>query len=710
MPGRDTPRSSPLTSPAGRWAVWIAALAALIAAAASIGGRSDAQLDPATGLVVVADTLIRTAWPGLVILLSAVGLGTLAARFLSIRCRWTTLATGLAGLILIVHILGTAGLLGPAVSIGLTAIGAVALLGGLRRARLRPPPGWLWLGLPGLAVLLTAAASPPGTLWSSEYGGYDALSYHIQLPQEWLAAGHTRPVEHNAYSFLPGGLEALFTHLGHLTLAPTTPGPNGLPGDGLLAGGHGSSGWRLLSIQYLHAALAIAAAGAVASMTRRLAQRAGLRRTQRRAASAIAGGLVLCTPWTVVVGSLAYNEMGVLLLGAAAMAVAVRATHASVSRGTLAAVLVGVACLIKPTALVFVAPVVGLLLITAVPRRRLELTLTAAAVAGAVTLSPWLVRNAVLTGNPVFPLATDTLGTGHWSPDQAERFTEAHTPTGSLTDRLRLLAWTDPASDRADPAVARFRGAANPQWLLAFPLGLAGAGLLLAAGRTHRLGALLTLCLLTQLLAWLALTHLQSRFLIPCLLTLAPLAGLGLARVTGPSRHPAALAWIFGSACVLMQAGGLWVVWSSQLGGQPASMLLPGPGAMMAEPYAPEVGRASPTAYINHELPPDARVVLVGGAAPLYLRTDTRYATVWNDPPALGLIEEGVPPGSYVLVDSPELARLRTSGYLHPGLTPDAIAGLVRTMRPVRVWPELGMGLYRSNDSRPAASQGETEP
>ncbi len=131
---------------------------------------------------------------------------------------------------------------------------------------------------------------------------------------------------------------------------------------------------------------------------------------------------------------------------------------------------------------------------------------------------------------------------------------------------------------------------------------------------------------------------------------------------------------------------------------------------MTGEPYTPEIGLASPTAYINHELPPDARVVLVGGAAPLYLRTDTRYATVWDSPPALGLIEDGVPPGTYVLVDSRELARLRTSGYLHPGLTPDAIAGLVRTMRPVRVWPELGMGLYRSNDSRPAASQGETEP
>lgn len=708
MPGRDTPRSSPLTSPAGRWAVWwvlwTALLAALIAAAASIGGRSDGQLDPATGLVVVADTLIRTAWPGLVILLSAVGLGTLAARSLSIRGTWTALALGLAGLTLIVLILGTAGRLGPAVSIGLTALGLVCLIDHLRRRtrtpRLRPPPGWLWLGLPGLAVLLTAAASPPGTLWSSEYGGYDALSYHLQLPQEWLAADHTRPVEHNAYSFLPGGLEALFAHLGHLT-----PGP-GVPADGLLA----SDGWRLLSIQYLHAALAIAAAGAIASMTRRLAQRAGLRRTQRRAASALAGGLVLCTPWTVVVGSLAYNEMGVLLLGAAAMAVAVRATHASVSRGTLAAVLVGVACLTKPTALVFVAPVVGLMLLTAVPRRRLALTLTAAAVAGAVTLSPWLVRNAVLTGNPVFPLATETLGTGHWSPDQAERFTEAHTPAGALTERLRLLVWTDPASDRADPAVARFRGAANPQWLLAFPLGLAGAGLLLSAVRSHRLGALLTLCLLTQLLAWLALTHLQSRFLIPCLLTLAPLAGLGLARVTGPSRHPAALAWVFGSACVLMQAGGLWVVWSSQLGGQPASMLLPGPGAMMGEPYSTEVGRASPAAFINHELPPDARVVLVGGATPLYLRADARYATVWDTPPALELIELGVPPGTYVLINSPELARLRESGYLHPDLTPDAIAALAGTMTPVRIWPGIGAGLYKMPATAAPPPLGETRP
>ena len=52
-------------------------------------------------------------------------------------------------------------------------------------------PWSVLLALPGLALLLTAACSPPGWLWGGsgadpvgEARGYDALEYHLQLPQE----------------------------------------------------------------------------------------------------------------------------------------------------------------------------------------------------------------------------------------------------------------------------------------------------------------------------------------------------------------------------------------------------------------------------------------------------------------------------------------------------------------------------------------------
>jgi hypothetical protein len=63
------------------------------------------------------------------------------------------------------------------------------------RGNLRPEnwpvlPGWTVLGAPGLAVMLVAAASPPGVLWASEAGGYDVLSYH---PSVWNPAFDVTP-------------------------------------------------------------------------------------------------------------------------------------------------------------------------------------------------------------------------------------------------------------------------------------------------------------------------------------------------------------------------------------------------------------------------------------------------------------------------------------------------------------------------------------
>ena len=82
---------------------------------------------------------------------------------------------------------------------------------------------WAAWGVPALALLLVAASSPPGWLWDSEGRGYDALEYHLQLPQEWLRMGRLAPLEHNVYSFLPGYIEAAFYHLAVATGATAAP-------------------------------------------------------------------------------------------------------------------------------------------------------------------------------------------------------------------------------------------------------------------------------------------------------------------------------------------------------------------------------------------------------------------------------------------------------------------------------------------------------
>lgn len=705
MPRPEKAQTRTSRPPVLLWTGWVGMLLVLIAFAGSIGGPQG----PGLALIVVLETLLRSGWPAAAYLLASWGMGSLVSRALQSRfapglTSPIRFALGLAVMLTAAHVLGSLGLLNTWTAIGLCVVGLTGLVGQLLTSQGRkplehqtpafqPPPGWIWLGLPAIALLLTAAASPPGALWSSEYGAYDVLSYHLELPKEWLALGSTLPVDHNAYSFLPGSLEIAFTQLALLTGARD--------GHAMLA----SNGWRLMSAQYLHTGLAIASAWIVARLARRLAAAAGFDGRAARIASAVAGGLVLCTPWTIVVGSMSYNDLGVIVLGGGATLAACRRSDRVARQAAVVGFLVGVACCVKPTALLFVGAPAGILLLRFLPWRTWGKAVVIGSVAGLLALSPWFVRNAAMTGNPVFPLSMGVLGRDGWTPEQAERWSHAHEHGGSLTDRLRLLTWADPESNEGNNPVARWRGAANPQWLLAFPAGLLASGLLLDRRRRRLIAVGLLMGLAAQIVAWLAFTHLQSRFLIPCLLTLAPMLGLGVARL----RAPRGIGLGLGALVCLVQVGGAWVIFAHERGGSPNALLVGGPGLFMGDPYDGEVGSVSPVAFVNHELPENATVLLVGGATPLYIDRPVIYATVWSRPPVLDLfpdlvIDQAPKQGdaapapidaSYVLIDYAELARQRGSGYLDPALTPDSLQRLVARLGPVRSWPEIGQALYR---------------
>ena len=125
-----------------------------------------------------------------------------------------------------------------------------------------------------------------------------------------------------------------------------------------------------------------------------------------------------------------------------------------------------------------------------------------ATVVGAATLSPWLIRNAVWTGNPVFPLATSVLGTGHWDADLAERWDRAHgrraraddtTAAGAVWRQALGNAGYGAVGGRVTPReqrnIARFgrEGGVPLLWLLAAGGGTLGVvGGAAAAGRRRR--------------------------------------------------------------------------------------------------------------------------------------------------------------------------------------------------------------------------------
>ena len=692
------------------WAVPIAVGVASVAALASVGGSGGPLLGPASvAAAVLAGAAVAGPW-----LVAAFGYGRLAGVPLLGSDAVSGPARFAIGLSIVLAAGHLAGLLGWLNTVGAWAVaspglGAAAwsITRGRRVARCRRPRArrarWDVVALRSiaavsLAVGIVAASNPPGWLWGSEYGGYDALSYHLPLPRQWLEMGRVWPVRTNVYSFLPSHLEAAFAMGGALTAAPVGRGD-------LLAGG----GWRLLGIQQFHLALLVITAWLTARAARTLARSCGVPIVARGTVAAAAGALVIVTPWSVVVGSLAYNEMGVTALAAGALLVAldrraVRQRRVWMS-GSAAGWLVGLASGVKPTALLLVGPVVGVSLLW---RRRAgawPALVGAGVIAGLGALAPWLMRNWMETGNPVFPFADGLLGTGHWTEAQHARWDAAHSAELGAVDRLRLAVWTDPEAGGGAPAVERHRGMSNPQWGLLWPAAAAGVAALSARLRTRGAAGVLGLGLAGGLVVWLGLTHIQSRFLVPLLVPAAIAAGLGVGVGVGRGRGGAGPV---GAAALLVlcvwQASASVVLFLGQREGRPNALLAIGPAFFTGEGLPADLAADTPERYVNRLLPEGSRVLLVGGATPLYFEASVVSSTTWDRTPLHAVADERVSRWSgrlmdlgvtHALVDFAELARLRSSGYWDERLSDERLRAWLRSgAEAVREWPGSGRVLF----------------
>jgi 4-amino-4-deoxy-L-arabinose transferase-like glycosyltransferase len=518
---------------------------------------------------------------------------------------------GIATLLALDAALGALGVLqwcGSVAAWALMLVGVgLAVTQRLRSDRVRVVCPWLiWASAPGLAVLLLAACSAPGWLWSSEFGGYDALSYHLQLPAEWLTLGRIEPLAHNVYSFLPGYVEAAYYHLVVLI------------GDSLGA---------VYACQLLHAGFTL--------LTAVVVWRLGLHLGGRLVAAASAV-VVLGTPWVIVVGSLGYNEMAVTLLLATGLLVVAQEDLEPWRAGAAVGVLSAAACGAKLTAVGFVAAPLGLLLLLNVPPKRWGRVIAAGGCAAVVFLLPYLLRNWAHVGNPVFPFAAGGLGLGHWTAEQAQTWASGHRPDTGLGGRLGE-AWNQ---------VARYGLGPNPQpgepWLPQWSLlpWLAVAGL--AAGwftpRLRRWSWQLGLVLAVAVLFWILATHVKSRFMVPAVVPGALAVGIGLAAGRDRMRSDV------GRTIVTIVLAATLLAWCSlplvhflgEGNGAPAAMIgwadiLTG-DRVKADERA-EFAETIPAVYLNHVLGPNSKTLLVGEATPLYYRGDISYQTTWDRGP-----------------------------------------------------------------------------
>lgn len=684
----------------------------------------------------VLTTLLSSGTVALVWLLGAIGLGRMFAPLLrpieDVPSRVSLQGVlGIALALTLAHLLGVLGLMERWVAWTPTIVGLVVLLhqargyasarapteveGRPRRARL---PVLGVLGLPALALLAVAAAIPPGTLWSSEGRGYDVLSYHLMLAREWIGIGRITPLTNNVYSFLPSYMEATYTQLALMVGAGVgAHEPLGL-GNGLAVD----------AASLLHALFGVGTALVVGVHAHRMmlahlpprGDAAGETRAVRdaRMGAAIAAGAFLSVPWTVVVGSLAYDEMGVTLCFAGALVAAFEKPMRPAVRAALAAFLVGVACCAKPTAAYLVAPATAVALAFSIPVRRWVWAGLACIPAGLAPMIPWIVRNWLASGNPVFPEATSIFGLGHWSADQVARWNAEHFLHLSIMDRIARLFDTT-------------HGILHSQWSILFPLAAVAAVVAIAHRSTRIVAITAASMLVVKSIAWLAIGHLQSRFLISAGVPASILVGLATFVLLCSRRVPRVLSYALPTAGVCTLVASSAYIFTSQNGGAPDAALIPGVEYMngslggsppkLDAPGAAEFYSQRPVSYaVNHlaEISGLSKttVLLVGGATPLYLgRAPNRiiYTTTWDTNPlgaalreadgnidaALRLLREqrGV---THLLVDFAELHRLESSGYLDPRLAPEAMLPLVRDhTRVVLRWDEFGVVLVALRES-----------
>lgn len=505
---------------------------------------------------------------------------------------------------------------------------------------------WSWglvlLGLP-LGPMIVATTCPPLTLWPTEAYGYDVLTYHLQIPREWLAAGAMTELEHNVYAYLPGLEETVYGWLGVMW--------GGLPK-------------ATYAAMMFHASTAVAVALAIGGMVRR--------RGAGDFAAWAAAGVFLATPWVLITGAQAYNEAAMIMFAAAALALAWEvACQVRWQTAVCIGVLLGAAALAKLTAVFMLGlPVVVAWLImlgfgksagkSTARARRMAGLFVVVVLAGTATLSPYLLRNAIWAdGNPVFPFAGSVFGTAHWNADNLERWRHAHAPQtdddhASMSPERAL--WVhgiancgygaiggQPTGDTGHD-IARFsrEGGVPVLWLAA----LASLAVCMVRGFGRRsepwedralwmgaavaLGAMLGL----QVVFWITLTHLQSRFLMPVLLPAVLAVGLGAAAWRQVRWR---LAWAGGMAVLTVV-----LTWQSiaVLRGSTNDRLF-AQSSQHAPVYA-YAGLLDALAGQTSASHAEAgRTLLIPGSEPLlYRQGDFDYATVFDRHPLRRIVEQ----------------------------------------------------------------------
>jgi len=436
-------------------------------------------------------------------------------------------------------------------------------------------PGWnpqnlmLTAGIVPFVVIMMLGAMLPAI-------DFDVLEYHLQGPKEYYQAGRISFLPHNVYTNMPFAVEMLHL-IGMLVLDDWWWG--GLVGQLLIA--------------FFAPATAVVIAATLA--------RGGLPR-----GGWIAAVVYLTTPWVYRLAVIAYVEGPLCFYHAALVWTALAAwDNRGLHRGAIGGflgLLAGGAMACKYTALISaVIPFFAFVVADGV-RTKTRTGVLAYLLGWSIVMMPWLAKNLIDTGNPVYPLGYRVFGGRDWDAAREAQWQRAHGP--------RPATWSSLASSLVDVG-------GRSDWQS--PLYVALAPLAFLGFRPRGSALALAGYAIYLFLTWWLLTHRIDRFWLPLLPVLAMLAGHGADRF-----RSAGWRWFIGS---LLAFGVIvnFVYCTTALAGL-------NEWTRDLEFLRRDVPRRlnPPLAAVDELLGPEAKILLVGPAAVYHLTHPILYNTVFN--------------------------------------------------------------------------------
>jgi len=462
--------------------------AAVAWAAALIGAFASFQ--PSWIVSIVKAPLI-----GAMVFLAAWGTGDALLSFASGRiARWlatcpgTRAAMGLAVNAWLLLLADAVGLKIDVQTLTLFAVG-LAANGALRRPWDRI--AWHAPSITASNVLLGLLAIMFAMIASTPVTSYDALEYHLGGPVCWLDQGGFAPIPGNFYTGLPSTMEVNYTLC--MAVGGAVDGP--------------------IAARWLH----MLVAATWLCVVDRLARRLGLRTMTQRTGVAL---VLLAFPEVFATCIEAHND-ALISLNYAIAVLAALALGPRPLGAWIVGTFVGLAFGAKFTALTLALIPIGLLVASRSPEHLVQRS--SGYVAGfSIAASPWILRAALTTGFPFFPMTAlgwGPLDTGlQWNADLARDYQAVH---------LAHFPWEVAAYV---PQWLNRLGAWGWGWLL---------GLLVLAATLRRTQASLAIAGVLATCAWAILGGSPVRFLLP----IQPFVACGLMLALSRSAR-----WMFDSA------------------------------------------------------------------------------------------------------------------------------------------------------------------